>query len=347
MCAGLTLASCSGTSKGLEPGTLRVNLGAEPPGLDWDVATDSTSFDVVSNLMVGLTEYTPQLTCKPACAASWDVLDGGKRYLFHLRKDVRWTDGKPVTAKDFEYAWQRLLDPQTGASYAYLFYDLVNAYEFNTGQIKDAGSVGVKALDDYTFEVRLRKPIAYFIYLTAICPSYPMRRDVIEKWGNRWTEPDNIVTNGPFQLKKWAHEYKIELASNPLYFDGAPKVKRIKMFMVSEQSTAFALYENDQLDFVDNRSFSTSDVERFKDSPQYKNVPLLRQNYVGFNVHKKPFDDPRVRKAFSMALDRDTFATILRRHERGASTWIPPGMIGYSKDSAVAFDPKRARATPC
>ena len=298
MCAGLTLASCSGPSKGLEPGTLRVNLGAEPPGLDWDVATDSTSFDVVSNLMVGLTEYTPQLTCKPACAASWDVLDGGKRYLFHLRKDVRWTDGKPVTAKDFEYAWQRLLDPQTGASYAYLFYDLVNAYEFNTGQIKDAGSVGVKALDDYTFEVRLRKPIAYFIYLTAICPSYPMRRDVIEKWGNRWTEPDNIVTNGPFQLKKWAHEYKIELASNPLYFDGAPKVKRIKMFMVSEQSTAFALYENDQLDFVDNRSFSTSDVERFKDSPQYKNVPLLRQNYVGFNVHKKPFDYPRVRKAF-------------------------------------------------
>ena len=316
------LGSCGPTHAGPEPDTLRVNLGTEPPGLDWDVSTDSTSFDVVSNLMIGLTQYTAKLTCAPGCAASWEIGDGGKRYLFHLRKDVFWTDGKPVVARDFEYSWKRLLDPKTGAEYGYLFYDIVNAY---------------------TFEVRLRKPAAYFIYLTAICPSYPQRQDVIEQWGNRWTDPEHMVTNGPYMLSKWAHEYKIELAANPRFFEGERPLKRIKMFMVSEQSTAFALYENDQLDFIDNRSFSSSDVERYCKSPEYRNVALLRNNYLGFNNTKKPFDDARVRRAFSMALDRRIFGKILRRDEKPAFTWIPPGMEGYEKSSAITFDPAQAR----
>jgi oligopeptide transport system substrate-binding protein len=323
------LASCSGSHGGPEANTLRVNLGAEPPGLDWDISTDSTSFDVVSNLMVGLTQYTSQLKCAPACAKSWEVLDGGTRYVFHLRPDVYWTDGKQVVAQDFEYAWRRLLDPNTGAAYAYLFYDVVNGYEFNTGKSKDATNLGVRAIDPLTFEVKLNKPAAYFIYLTAICPSYPQRQDVVEKWGNTWTNPEHIVTNGPYMLSKWAHEYKIELIANPRFFEGERPLKRIKMFMVNEQSTAFALYESDQLDFVDNRSFSTSDVERCKNSPEYKNVPLLRVNYIGFNNRKKPFDDPRVRRAFSMAIDRSVFGTILRRQEKPSNTWIPPGMAGY------------------
>ncbi|HEY9777334.1 MAG TPA: peptide ABC transporter substrate-binding protein [Planktothrix sp.] len=328
---------------GPEPDTLRINLGAEPPGLDWNISTDSTSFDVVCNLMVGLTQYTPQLKCDPACASSWEVLDGGRRYLFHLRKDVFWTDGKPVVAGDFEYGWKRLLDPKTAAEYAYLFYDVVNAYEYNTGKLKDSSAIGVKALDDYTFEVRLRKPAAYFLYLTAICPSYPQRRDVIEHWGDRWTDPEHIVTNGPFKLSKWAHEYKIEIVANPRFFEGPPAVKTIKMFMVNEQSTAFALYENDQLDYVDNRSFSTSDVERFHTSPEYHNVALLRNNYVGFNVTKKPFDDVRVRQAFSMALDRTAFPRILRRQEEPSYTWIPSSLAGYSQSSRVANNVQRAR----
>jgi oligopeptide transport system substrate-binding protein len=341
--ACLTLTSCHGANGGAEPGTFRINLGAEPPGLDWNISTDSTSFDVVCNLMVGLTQYTPHLKCDPAVASSWEVLDGGRRYVFHLRRDVFWTDGKPVVAGDFAYGWKRLLDPKTGAEYAYLFYDVQNAYEYNTGKLKDPALVGVKALDDYTLEVRLKKPAAYFLYLTAICPSYPQRRDVIERWGDRWTEPEHIVTNGPFKLSKWAHEYKIELVANPRFFEGPPAVQTIKMFMVNEQSTAFALYENDQLDYVDNRSFSTSDVERYHDSPQYHNVALLRNNYIGFNVKKKPFDDVRVRQAFTLALDRSAFPRILRRHEEPSQTWIPATLLGYSKDSRVQMNVVRAR----
>jgi oligopeptide transport system substrate-binding protein len=339
-----SLSSCSFKGgAGPELQTLRMNIGSEPPGLDWDITTDSTSFDVVSNLMVGLTQYTPDLSCQPCCAAKWEVLDGGKRYLFHLRRDALWTDGKPVTAHDFEYAWRRLLDPKTGAQYSFFLYDVVNAFEFNTGKIKNPALVGAKALDDYTFEVSLKKPAAYFIYITAFCPSFPEREDVVEKWGDRWTDPEHIVTNGPFTLEKWAHEYKIVLKANPHYFEGEPKLKRIKMFMVPEQSTAFALYENNELDYVDNRSFSTPDVERFKNSPEYRNVLLLRNNYIGFNVTKKPFNDVRLRKAVSMAVDRDVFPKILRRGEYPARCWIPPGLIGHNPNSGLEYNPLAAR----
>lgn len=339
----LFLSSCSARQEPYEKGTLRINLGAEPPSLDWHVSTDSASFDVVSNIMVGLTQYQNDLSCTPACAASWEISDGGKTYTFHLRKDLRWTDGKPLLAGDFEYAWKRLLNPATASQYAFFLYEVVNAYEYNTGKLKDAGKLGARALDDYTFEVRLRKPAAFFIYLTAFCPTYPQRKDVVEGFGDRWTEPGNIVTNGPFKLYRWEHEYKIELVANETFFEGEPALKKIKLFMIPEQSTAFALYENNELDYVDNRSFSTPDVERYRKSPEYSNIPLLRGNYVGFNVKKAPFTDVRVRRAFSMAIDRAVFPRILRRGERPAANWIPPGLAGHDDHSGPPFDAAAAR----
>lgn len=320
-----------------------MNIGAEPPSLDWDVTTDSTSFDVVSNLMVGLTQYNEKLGCDPACAESWEITDSGKHYLFHLRKNVFWTDGRPVRAQDFEYAWKRLLNPKTAAQYSFFLYDIVNAFEYATGKITDAEQVGVKALDDYTFDVHLKKPAAYFIYLTAFCPTLPERQDVVEKWGDRWTEPGHIVTNGPFMLDRWAHEYKIELVANPNYFEGKPRLKRIKMFMVPEQSTAFALYENNELDYVDNRSFSTPDVERFRHSPEYRTIPLLRNNYVGFNVKKAPFNSELVRRAVAMSIDRNVFPKILRRGEMPAVSWIPMPLLGSDPSSGYEYNPAEAR----
>lgn len=337
------LTCCSSAKLGYEPGTFRMNLGNEPSSLDWLVTTDTNSFDVISNIMVGLTQYTSDLKCAPSCASSWDVLDGGKRYVFHLRNDVLWSDGKTVCAQDFEYAWKRLLNPLTAAQYAYFLYDIQNAFEYNTGKIKDQNLVGVRAIDDRTLEIKLKKPAAYFLYLTAFCPTFPQRKDVIERFGDRWTDPDKIVSNGPFLLDRWQHEYKIELKANPNFFEGPPTLNRIKMFMVPEQSTAFALYENDELDYVDNRSFSTADVERFKNSSEYRNVPLLRATYLGFNVTKKPFTDVRVRKAIGMAVDKTVFAQILRRRELPADGWIPKALAGYSKDSGLPFDPKKAR----
>jgi oligopeptide transport system substrate-binding protein len=326
-----------------EADTLRINIGAEPPSLDWATTTDSTSFDVIANVMVGLTRYKADLSVGPGCAEKWEILDGGRRYLFHLRPNMLWSDGRPVEAYDFEYAWKRLLDPRTAAQYAYFLYDLENAFEFNTNRLKEAGKVGVRALDSHTLEVRLKRPAAYFIYLTAFCPTYPQRRDLIEKWPNSWTEPGHLVGNGPFILSKWEHEYKIELRANPLFVEGKPSLHKLKMFMIPEQATAFALYENDQLDFIDNRSFSTPDVQRYKNSSEYHNFALLRGNYLGFNVKKAPFNDVRVRQAFSHAIDRARFPKILRRGEKPMTSWIPPGILGYSPASATSYDPQLAR----
>jgi oligopeptide transport system substrate-binding protein len=340
--ASVVLNGCAGRS-GPEPNTLRVNLGSEPPSLDMHTSTDNVSFDVLCNIMIGLTQYTEDLKCVPAVAKSWDVLDGGRRYVFHLRNDAKWTDGKPVTAHNFEYAWKRLLNPTTAGAYAFFLYGIKNAQAYNTGKIKDASLVGCKALDDWTFEVQLDRPLAYFIYLTAYGPCTPARQDIIEKFKERWTEPGNIVTNGPFMLKSWQHEYKIELESNPNFFEGPPKVKRIKMFMVPEQATAFALYQNNELDFIDNRSLSTADIEQVRTSPEFSQYPVLRNNYIGFNVTKPPFTDQRVRKAFSIGIDRTIFPTVMKRGQTPMYTWIPPGLKGYSRDSGTTYDPEAAR----
>ncbi len=338
----LLLNSCGGKSR-YEPRVLRMNLGSEPPALDWHTTTDATSGDVIVNIMVGLTQYRQDLTCAPACARSWEVLDGGKRYLFHLRDDVFWTDGRRVTAYDFEYAWRRLEDPKTGAGYADFLNDVVNAREINERKIQDITQLGARALDDQTFEVRLKKPAAYFIYLTAHWAAYPVRKDVLERFGDRWTDPANIVTNGPFKLTKWQHDYKIELSANEHFFEGRPALDKIKMFMVAEQSTAFALFENDELDYVDNRSFSTHDVDRYRESPYYKRIPLLQGTYIGFNVLKKPFDDKRVRRAVAMSIDKSVFPKLLRRGERPSTSWIPEELPGSSSDAALPYDPERAR----
>ncbi len=321
-----------------------MNLGNEPPSLDWHTTTDSTSFDVIFNIMIGLTQMDDQMKIAPALASSWEIEENGKRYVFHLRDDIFWTDGEPVTARDFVFAWRRLLAPDTGASYATFLYDVKNAYEINTGSKKEIEALGVEAPDDKTFVVSLKRPAAYFLSLTATCPTFPLREDILEKYGGKWTQPDNIVTNGPFKLVKWQHEYKIELKANEAFFEGAPRVKTVKMFMVPEQSTAFALFENDELDYVDNRSFSTSDVERYVKSPLYRNLPLLRSSYVAFNTKKAPFKNRNVRRAFAMAVDRSVFPKILRREETPLYGWIPPGLIGYSEKTGIKYDPKKARA---
>jgi oligopeptide transport system substrate-binding protein len=151
----------------------RVNLGTEPPSLDWSLATDGVSFNVIANLMVGLTEFTRDLKPAPVIAKSWDVADGGKRIIFHLRDDVLWSDGQKVRAQDFEYSWRRLLNPKTASEYAYILFDIVNAQEYHEGKLADSGDVGVRALDDVTLEVRLRHSASYFLSLTTFEVTFP------------------------------------------------------------------------------------------------------------------------------------------------------------------------------
>ncbi|HEY6197990.1 MAG TPA: peptide ABC transporter substrate-binding protein [Candidatus Binatia bacterium] len=339
----LVLASCSRSSGTPDGKTFRVNLGTEPPSLDWSLATDHVSFNVIANLMVGLAEFDKNLKPAPVIAKSWDVLDGGKRIVFHLREDATWSDGKKVVAADFEFSWKRLLDPRTASEYAYTLFDIVNAEEFNQGKLTDDKEVGVAALDDFTLEVRLKSPTSYFLSLMTFEVTFPQRRDIVEKYGSKWTEPGNIVTNGPFLLSSWKHENEIRLKANPNFFLGKPAIDNVEMMMVNEMTTALALYDQGQLDFLDNHSIPILEKPRLAKAQGFKHVPQLRGEYYGFAVNKKPFDDVRVRKAFAMAIDRSFLPSLLRGGEQAATSWIPPGMLAYNAKIGLPYNPPEAR----
>ena len=321
----------------------RVNLGTEPPSMDWSLATDHVSFNVITNLMVGLTEFDKELKPAPVIAKSWEYRDGGKKIVFNLRDDVTWSDGTKVTAQDFEYSWKRLLNPKTGSEYAYILYDIVNAAEYNEGKIAEAASVGVRAVEEFKLEVELRHPVSYFLAITTFEVTFPQRQDVIEKFESRWTEPGNIITNGPYLLSSWKHENEIELHANPRFFRGKPAIEKIRMFMVNEKTTALAMYEQGQLDFIDNHSIPIFEKERLSKQRGFKRVPQLRGYYYGFRTDRPPFNDPRVRRAFALAVDRSVFPAILHGGQTPASSWIPPGMPAHNNKLGLPFNPVEAR----
>ena len=338
------MSACKSPPQSRSASHFRVNLGTEPPSLDWSLATDHVSFNVVSNLMVGLTEFDKDLKPAPVIAKSWDILDGGKRIVFHLRDDVLWTDGEKVRAQDFEYSWKRLLNPKTASQYAYILFDVANAQEYNEGKIKDPAWVGVQAKDDQTLVVTLRHPASYFLAITTFEVTFPQRQDIIEKFNTRWTEPENIVTNGPFRMTSWKHENEIELSANEKFFRGKPTIEKVTMFMVNEKTTAVTMFEQGSLDFMDeSHSIPPLDKPRLSKMPGFKVVPQLRGEYYSFAVARKPFDNPALRKAFAMAIDREVLPKILQGGPTPASSWIPPGMLAHNPEIGLRFDPAEAR----
>lgn len=294
--------------------------------------------------MVGLTEFDKNLKPAPIIATSWDILEGGKRILFHLRDDVTWSDGRKVTAQDFEYSWKRLLNPKTASEYAYILFDIVNAEEYHRGKINDGKLVGVRATGDRTLEVRLKHPASYFIAITTFEVTFPQRRDIIERFGNRWTEPEHMVSNGPFLLSSWKHENEIRLTANPIFFLGKPLIEEVRMYMINEKTTALALYEQGQLDFIDNHSIPIFEKPRLAKLQGFKQIPQLRGYYYGFTTNRAPFNDARVRKAFSLAIDRSVFSKILHHGgEKPATSWIPPGMLAHNPTIGLRYNPAEAR----
>ncbi|HTP42430.1 MAG TPA: peptide ABC transporter substrate-binding protein [Nitrospiria bacterium] len=339
---GLLAAGASGVSAAPPPSAvLRLALSSEPPTLDWSLATDNVSITVIENLMEGLTAFDERLRPVPAVASRWDVSPDGTTYTFHLRNDVYWSDGRRVTAQDFEYAWKRLLNPKTGAEYAYFLYDVRNAYDYNTGRVTDASMVGVTAVDDVTLRVQLNTPIVYFPSITTFVVTFPERRDLIERYGDRWTDPGRLVTNGPFTLAEWRHEYKVVLRANPQYAWGRPAIDEVRMYVVNDPSTALTLYETGGLDLA---RLPPEAIPSYQGSPEFVRVPILRGYYYGFNVTAPPFDDPRVRQAFAQAIDKTEFPKILRGGEVPINSWIPVGMFGYNPAIGLAYNPAAARA---
>ncbi|MEZ4574886.1 MAG: peptide ABC transporter substrate-binding protein [Vampirovibrionales bacterium] len=335
---------CIGQAHRQPTGMFRMNLGTEPPSLDPVEIIDLVSVTVVYQVMKGLTRYTDHQRIVGAYASSWDVSPDGKTYTFHLRRNGVWSDGKPVVAGDFLYGWQRVLDPKRGAPYAFLLFTIKNAEAYYKGELSTFSQVGVKALDDYTLRVELAKPYAYFLQIMAFPTTLPQRRDLIERWGERFTEADHFVGNGPYLLEEWTHDEQIVLKPNPTYFETPPQNNGVVMLMIPEPNTSLMMYESNELDFVETESsLPIKEVRRLKGRPDFHQNPLYAIAYTGFNTQKPPFDDARVRRAFTQSIDKSWFNRIFQGGQQAFGGFIAPGLFGYNPHAGLSFDVAAAR----
>lgn len=323
--------------------TLRINITSEPPSLDWHKATDTTSSWITNNLMEGLVEYNledKELGLVPALATKWESLENAKKWKFTLRSGVVWSDGHPFSALHVVDAWKRLLSKETASEYAYFLFGVKNARAFNEGKVS-WDDVGVKASGLNELTVELEKPMGYFPYLLTHHSTFPVRLDLIKIHGDKWTEPGNIVTLGPFTLKSWEHDKLISLERNEKYYGEKPAIKNIAAYMIKEQSTAINLFDSGKLDSV--HKLPSTELRQLKARKQFRETGNLMLYYYGTNVTKPPMDNPKVRKAVAMAIDRQQLVQMLGGGQMPMTSWVPPGMFGYEAERGITFNPAKAR----
>jgi oligopeptide transport system substrate-binding protein len=305
----------------------------DPSGLP---STNDT--DIQKKMFTGLLDYRVDGTEVFVGAESYEVNDTADVYTFKLRKEAKWSDGQPITANDYVWAWQHVQDPATASGYASFAYIVKNAEKINTGEITDLSQLGVKALDDYTLEVTLEQPATFFPRLVAFATMYPLRKDVIEKYGDKWLEPENIVTNGPWLMKVWEKDVQIVFERNPNWWLEAPKIETLTILLMDDPlATSTAMFEADEVDFA---RFSAEDYVRIKDDPELAQyIQLITQSgmsFVVFDTTNPPFDDVRVRQAFNLAIDRVGIVEgILQGLGKPAYILAPPGIAGRNEDAYI------------
>jgi len=325
-------------------------IGTEPPTLDIQLATDTTSHLIIHQCIEGLFEYRGDGSIEPMGATDYEVSEDGRMYTIHLRKDAVWSDGVPVVAQHYVDGVIRLLKPETAAEYAWLMYDIEGAEEFNTGEIDDPELVGVKALDDYTLQVTLKEPRSYFETILPFSTFYPVRLDIIEKYGDQWTEPGNYVSNGPYLLDAWEHEAEVVLVKNPTYWDAdAVKIEKITLPIIREDATMLALYENDELHVS---GFPSEEVPRILSDPvlsqELRALPRPGVYYIGLNTLRPPTDNVLFRKALASAIDRKAIIenVVQRPWLTPLSCTTPPRILGHQEwgTCGYTFNPEQAKA---
>ncbi|HEY5693303.1 MAG TPA: peptide ABC transporter substrate-binding protein [Gaiellaceae bacterium] len=320
-----------GGGKKVASQVLKMAWGAEPPSLDPGLATDTTSSNVLLNIMDPLVRLGDDLQPVPALAESWDV--DGKVVTFHLRDDGRWTNGDPVTAEDFEYSWKRTLDPKLAADYAYQLYGIAGAEAYNNAKPVQAAAlrdkVGVKALDDRTLQVTLTSEQPWFVGQAAHHSFLAVHKATVERYGTKWTEPSNIVTNGPFELADWKHDASITLVKNPDW-RGADQVAldRVEGRIIVDGTTRVQAFEAGEIDALDGGGLPPADMPRLKQTAEYEKYPALGTYYYGFNL--KNITDLNQRRAMAFAIDRQSIIdNVAQADQIPATGMVPKGMPGF------------------
>jgi oligopeptide transport system substrate-binding protein len=317
---------------------LRSNFVSDPVTIDPSLTTEISSAQVILNCFEGLMGYDAAGKLVTAAAESYTVSKDGLTYTFKLRKDGTWSNGDPVKASDFVFAWTRVLSPETAAEYAVEMYYIKNGEKFNKGEAK-AADLGIKAIDDYTLEVKLENPTGFFLALTTSFFYMPENEKVVSA-NKEWTlKGETYVGNGPFKLQEWRPKDRIIIVKNPKYRDAAQiKLDKIEFRILTDANSTLATYEAGDLDVADS-NIPAAMVPSLLAEGKAKNVPYLGSVWMHFNVsdnaatydpvQAKATLDPRVRKALALAIDRNVLVkNVTKSGERPATSLVPYGIIG-------------------
>ncbi|WP_394140992.1 peptide ABC transporter substrate-binding protein [Cytobacillus oceanisediminis] len=278
---------------------LYLNNGQEPTSFDPPIGFDSVSWSALNNLMEGLTRLGKDHEPEAAIAEKWDVSEDGKTYTFHIREDAKWSNGDDVTAGDFEFAWKRLLNPDTGSSAAFLGYFIEGGEAYNNGE-GSADDVKVKAVDDKTFEVTLTSPQGYFLSVITNPAFFPINEKVATENPKWFAEAESFVGNGPFNLSEWEHDSHFVMEKNDQYWDAENvKLDKVHWAIIDDTNTEYQMYQTGELDVSD------VPAELSEQLLGEANVEDQAGDYFyRFNVEMEPFQNVNIRKAFAMAVDQ-------------------------------------------
>ena len=336
------LTGCGGSKSGDKASTaskqeLTYNLGADPRTLDPALATDTTGMGILSNAFVGLTELDDKEKAIAGEAEKWDVSDDKLTYTFHLRKDLKWSNGDAHTAKDYEYQWKRLLNPDTGAEYAYALWYIKGAQAYNEKK-GTVDAVGVKATDDNTLVVTLEAPCPYFLEMLAQPYYFAVDQKIVESNKDWASDAKTLVSNGPFKITEYTIKDKAVLEKNDSYYDkDKVKLSKLTMKFVAEETSAWASYKSGQFDVVD--TVPKSDIQGALKDGSAKTFPNVATYFLSINVSDKTkevdpnaakvLSDPKVRKALSIAIDRKAIVeNVTKGGQVPAHGMVPAGITG-------------------
>lgn len=317
------------TKEGTDP--ILYHLGATPATLDPQLNNATDGADVIQHLFVGLTMKDQKNAVVPGVAKSWDVSADGLTWTFHLRDDAVWSDGKPVVAENFIYAWKRALDPATGAEYAYQIYYVKNAQKINAGEMKP-DQLGVKAIDDKTLEVTLEAATPYFTQLTAFPTLFPVREDVVSKSPEAWANsPKTLISNGQYKLTKFEVKNEIVMEKNDKFYDAKSLPgKKLVFKLTDDDAAALSAYKTGELDICE--SFPAEETDAMKATGQYFVEPITGTYFFCVMVAPKEgnpeiLQDPKFRKALALAIDRDYVIEVAQNQALPAYAFVPNGMV--------------------
>jgi oligopeptide transport system substrate-binding protein len=348
--AGTAIVVVGGTSFALRGGpqtrhavvdgkTLNRGNGAEPDSLDPHKAEGNWEYNIIADMFMGLMTEDAASNPMPGAALSYSVSPDGFVYTFKLREH-KWSDGVPVTAHDYVFAFRRILDPRTAAQYAAILYPIKNAEEAASGKLPPS-QVGVRAIDDHTLEITFQMQVPYIAQLLTHFTTFAVPRHVVEKYGDAWIQPGNAVSNGPYALKEWIPNDYVLLVKNPYFYDrDNVKVERVYFYPTQDYSAALKRFRGGDFDTTNGIPSQQMDWLRANMPRSLRVAPYILTQYVQFNFTRKPFDDVRVRTALSLAIDREIIAErVMRAGEKPAYALVPPNMAAYPGKPQLPFKP--------